>query len=211
MRSLPTEALSPHRLEKLEALLDADERATAARRVRATDRRDTVAAHGLLKELLGDWLGVAPADCRLRYGAAGEKPRLAKSSCHGIDVSMTHCDGLAACAAGLAGSVGIDAEPLDMNVDVALAADIFSTGEQRWLRCQPEGEVRANFLRLWTLKEAVIKADGRGLSLPLASFTLLPDPPRMIDAPSWMGAPSRWSLRQWMPTPRHIAAFAYRT
>lgn len=195
----------------LEALLDVDERRAAARLVRAADRRDVAAAHGLLRELLGEWLGLAPASCRLHYGAAGGKPRLATLSPCDIDVSITHCDGLAACAAGLAGAVGIDAEPLDRDVDVTLAADVFSAEERHWLHRQPAGEVKVNFLRLWTLKEAVIKADGRGLSLPLASFTVLPDPPRMVDAPSLIGAPPRWSLSQWMPTPRHIAAFAYRT
>ena len=55
-----------------------------------------------------------------------------------------------------------------------------------------------------------MKADGCGFGLPLDAFAVLPDPPRVIVAPSLMGGRSRWVLRQWTPTSGYVVALAYR-
>jgi 4'-phosphopantetheinyl transferase len=208
--TLATEKLSILRMSGLEALLDADERNYVARLAFAADCRDVIAAHGLLKEMLRDRFGLAPDDWRLSYGAPGTKPRLVGLSCAELDVNITHSRGMVACAVGTECLVGIDAEPLDRDVDLASATEILSADERCWLSRQPLSEAKGKFLRLWTLKEAVIKADGRGFGLPLDAFAVLPDPPRMIVAPPLMGGRSLWVLRQWMPTSGYVIALAYR-
>ncbi len=66
--------------------------------------------------------------------------------------------------------VGIDVEKIK-EVDFAIANRFFSAQEARDLFLK-EGEERKDyFFNLWTLKESYIKADGRGLSLPLNSFS----------------------------------------
>jgi len=57
-----------------------------------------------------------------------------------------------------------------------LAERFFSRPEVQWLRSQPASELIASFFSCWTAKEAYIKAQGEGLSMPLSSFGVLPVP-----------------------------------
>lgn len=61
--------------------------------------------------------------------------------------------------------VGIDAEPWQPAPDPVTSA--LSSAEVALLATRPESERSRGFLQLWTAKEAVAKADGRGLTLPL--------------------------------------------
>jgi 4'-phosphopantetheinyl transferase len=208
--SLATEALEFPAIRMLEAWLDPAERARARRLAVPTDRRDFIAAHGLLREMLGRTFELAPNELRLLPGARGAKPRMVAPGCIDLDVNISHCRGLVACIGGFGCSVGIDAEAFDLEVDTSLAEQFFSREEVRWLRSQPRRTASANFLRLWTLKEALAKADGGGLGIGLDRCVVLPDPPRLLALPPQMGAISEWILRQWTPTPRHVVAMACR-
>ncbi|WP_010250348.1 4'-phosphopantetheinyl transferase family protein [Acetivibrio cellulolyticus] len=66
--------------------------------------------------------------------------------------------------------VGIDVEKIH-DVDLNLSARFFSEEEHSYLITLDEKERREAFFELWTLKESYIKADGRGLSIPLNSFS----------------------------------------
>nr|WP_246294742.1 4'-phosphopantetheinyl transferase superfamily protein [Schlegelella koreensis] len=71
-----------------------------------------------------------------------------------VDISVSHADGLVACALSTAGAVGIDVEALG-----AANAEHFriylSEAERAWAGVSPE-----RFLAIWTRKEAVVKAAG---------------------------------------------------
>lgn len=67
--------------------------------------------------------------------------------------------------------VGIDVEIIKP-MDFKIAERFFSKDEYHSLMDQPE-EMKLNyFYRLWTLKESYIKAEGKGLSIPLDSFSI---------------------------------------
>jgi len=66
--------------------------------------------------------------------------------------------------------VGIDIEPLKP-VDYKLAESFCAKEEYLFLQQQPEETRLKHFYHFWTSKESYVKADGRGLSLPLASVT----------------------------------------
>jgi len=171
---METSAFSPDRWEHL--LPDA-ERRQAARFLHARDRRDYVAAHALTRSLLAS-LGLGEsADIDLISGPYG-KPRLAETN--GWRFNLTHTDGFVAVAAARNAEVGIDAEALDRaRVDPDLTETVFTESERETLEGPDSPAWRHDFFRLWTLKEAVIKMLGTGLSTPLDSFQVLGDPPQV--------------------------------
>lgn len=75
--------------------------------------------------------------------------------------------------------VGIDVEVLK-STQYDIAKRFFSEDEYAQLQKQPENEKQAYFIKLWTLKESYIKAVGKGLSIPLDSFTVSVENNRII-------------------------------
>jgi phosphopantetheinyl transferase len=70
---------------------------------------------------------------------------------------------------------------------------------------------RTTFLRFWTLKEAYIKADGRGVSLPLERIDVSASDGRLAvqdqATGEWRKCP-RWELRTLAPVPGYVTALA---
>lgn len=67
--------------------------------------------------------------------------------------------------------VGIDVEEIKAT-DFKIAERFFSPPEYRSLLEQPPGERLEYYYSIWTLKESYIKAKGKGLWIPLDSFTI---------------------------------------
>jgi len=67
--------------------------------------------------------------------------------------------------------IGIDIE-LVKNINLNVAKRFFSASEYNYLLTQPKEEQLDYFYKLWTLKESYIKAVGKGLSIPLNSFSI---------------------------------------
>ena len=158
---------------RFEPLLDADELARAGRFVFARDRQLFVAARGALRLLAGDYLGVSAASLRFEAGRFG-KPRLAEPE-RGLQFNVSHAGSHALLAFAADREVGVDVERVDDGRDVfGLAPTVFTASERRALGNVPPEERLAMFFRLWTGKEAVLKAAGGGLSIPLQDFSVAP-------------------------------------
>ena len=107
-----------------------------------------------------------------------------------LDVSLSHGAGWVAVAGYRHGRVGVDVEAV-REVTPALARRCLSTAELGWLgRARDARDRQRRFTRLWTAKEAYLKAIGTGLGLDPRSFTVdcsAPDP-RLLghDGPRWL-------------------------
>jgi 4'-phosphopantetheinyl transferase len=99
------------------------------------------------------------------YGPFG-KPSLPEGPCF----SLSHSGDLAVLAVDVS-PVGADTEPADRPWRPETARRVLTAAEQRHLA----GRGAEEFPRLWTRKEAVMKACGRGLALPASSFSVLDD------------------------------------
>ncbi|HEX2940144.1 MAG TPA: 4'-phosphopantetheinyl transferase superfamily protein, partial [Rhodopila sp.] len=82
----------------------------------------------------------------------------------------------------------------------------FRPEEVAWLGSLPEPQRVGGFLRLWTLKEAFIKATGEGLARDLASFWFAMGPPRIRFAGGGTEAAADWHFQQQVIGGRFIAA-----
>ena len=68
-------------------------------------------------------------------------------------------------------SVGIDIEKI-APIDFDVAKQFYSKTEYNALLSKDPGEAISFFYDIWTLKESYIKAAGKGLSIPLDSFSI---------------------------------------
>jgi 4'-phosphopantetheinyl transferase len=92
----------------------------------------------------------------LTYNAF-EKPHL---NLEGTDVqfSISHSRTLSVVAISIGQRVGVDIEHAD-RIDLPEAASVFTLEEQDWISNDSQ-----RFLTLWTRKEAILKAEGKGLN-----------------------------------------------
>lgn len=158
------------------SLLDARERARAASLTHRRDRSMYLAAHVGLRLLLGERLGVHPRDLRFgrdrcaHCGGPNGRPILVAGAGSGGQgapggpyFSLSHCAGIT--LIGVADVlVGVDVEPLPARRTVELCLARLHPREREELIRVRRAERPLEFCRLWTRKEAYLKALGTGLS-----------------------------------------------
>lgn len=88
------------------------------------------------------------------------------------DFSISHSGSMVWVALCQCASVGIDVEKIRPLPDAAELTSMLHPQEQKDLLSLPQAELQTAFYRCWTRKEAVIKAVGMGLSMPLKSFSV---------------------------------------
>jgi 4'-phosphopantetheinyl transferase len=163
--------------ESLLDLLDSVERERASRFKFPAPRNQFVISRALLRQALGRYLEIEARDIHFRTSANG-KPELAESNdLHFDDLhfNLSHTEGVTVFAIARRRQVGVDVERIRADTNaLELAERFFSPPEVRWLRSQPAAQHIPSFFTCWTAKEAYIKAQGEGLSLPLSSFGVLP-------------------------------------
>jgi 4'-phosphopantetheinyl transferase len=200
-------------LALLRDILADDERQRAERFHFEKDRRHFTAGRGALRILLAGYLGRRPEEVRFAYSNYG-KPRLADSDNRGhLRFNLTHSHGLALLAVTRGRDIGVDVERLrDMEHDgEPLAGRFFSPREAAVLRSLPPAMRREAFFHCWTRKEAYIKANGKGLSLPLDQFdvSLHPaEPAALLATQHDPPEARRWSLRSLLPSEGYVGALA---
>ncbi|ANM63055.1 L-aminoadipate-semialdehyde dehydrogenase-phosphopantetheinyl transferase [Arabidopsis thaliana] len=94
-----------------------------------------------------------------------------------LHFNISHTDSLISCGVTVHVPVGIDLEEMERKIKhdvLALAERFYSADEVKFLSAIPDPEVqRKEFIKLWTLKEAYVKALGKGFSgAPFNTFTI---------------------------------------
>jgi len=200
-------------LARLHEILADDERRRAERFYFENDRRHFTVARAAMRILLAGYLTRRPEKVNFAYGNYG-KPRLTdENNASPLRFNLTHSHGLALLAVTRGREIGVDVERLrDMEQDGELLAErFFSPREAAVLRSLPPQWRREAFFHCWTRKEAYIKAQGKGLSLPLDQFdvSLHPDEPAALIATQHDPQEAqRWSLRSLSPAEGYVGALA---
>lgn len=185
-------------------ILDRDELGRADRFAAAVLRRRFLARRVALRQILGGRLGVAPGRIALGSGAHG-KPRVLDPP--GPFFNLSHSGALALLAISGTGELGIDIEEVrEVPRWPNIVREFFDESERRAL-LRPDQTARA-FLAYWTRKEAVAKATGLALNLPLSSFSVADVVHRREGAISIPGVGGTWHVLDLVPGPEHIAALA---
>jgi 4'-phosphopantetheinyl transferase len=172
-----------------------------------------IAAHAALREILGRYLGAAPDRLELAYNAYG-KPELPAASAGGIQFNLAHSGAWALVAVSRFRPVGIDLERVRPLRDIdQLARNTFSARELASYEALPQEGRQLGFFACWTRKEAMIKAWGVGLSIPLHAFDVSVEPgvpAKLLGTRLEACDAHAWRLEDLRPAAGYIGALAAR-
>lgn len=132
----------------------------AERFVREEDRRRHLLGRGLVRVAVGAVMDCPPSAIEFETTPEG-KPMVRG----GPSFNLSHSGDVVAVALAESGRLGVDVEHMrDLRDLTALARTTFRTDELGALMAMPETSRFEAFYRIWTRKEAVLKALGHGLS-----------------------------------------------
>jgi 4'-phosphopantetheinyl transferase len=189
-------------------ILDQQERDRMQRFHFAPDRARYAVAHANLRRILGAYLRQPAAGLRFHTNGFG-KPELEHGdSSSSIHFSLSHSRSIALLAVANGRPVGVDVEDV-RPIEPEVADSHFSASERSQLN-QLQGDAwLLGFYRCWTRKEAILKAEGVGLSRSLDSFdvSLLPEErAKLLGTRQHFSYP--WTLHDLLPSEGKIGAVA---
>lgn len=138
------------------------------------DRNRFVARRGTLRQICSAYLGIEAGEIAFDCGPYG-KPYLTQTTGGDtLQFSTSHSHGTALYAVTLGREVGVDIERIRPDMAwQSVTTMCLSTREMAALRTLAPAEQSRAFFRLWTRKEAYIKARGTGLSTRLNQIDVL--------------------------------------
>ena len=171
------------------------------------DRISFATSHLNTRLLLAHYLGASPESLSIAQEAGG-KPHLIGAA-EQLCFNLSHCKDVGMLAVAWNIEVGIDVEqPRRVSPDVARR--YFSPVELRELSGLEGDQWRDGFLRCWTRKEALLKAEGIGLRIPLEAFdvSLAIDDPELLAVRPPAKFSHAWQLYDISPPLTYIACLA---
>lgn len=197
--------------QRAEAAPEQSERARAARLRFAADRQRQLQCRGVLRLLLASYLGQAPHAIEFTENEHG-KPALADVA--DLHFNVSHCHDLALIGLTRRAPIGVDVEAIRaLPGRSALISECLAADEQAWLARQPATAQQRDFFRLWSAKEALLKAIGSGLATAPASVAVALGEPgapaRVLSVAAEVGG-ADWSLFSDCSDGRHVVGVALR-
>ncbi len=198
--------------------LDDTEQRRAGRLRHAGDRHRFVTARSLLRLVLAERTGTPPSELRfdttcLRCGRDHGKPRLIGHR-GAVSFSIAHAGRRVVVAVADGAAVGVDVEGIGARDGAELTAisdSILTPTELAdYRRIAPSDRGRALAV-WWTRKEAVLKATGDGLTVPMLEVAVTaPDEPAALRSPrgDGGGAAAMVTMRDLDPGERSVACLA---
>lgn len=199
----------PVPLDLLTSVLAKSERERLQRYRSKEAATEFLASRGILRVLLGKYLGIDPRSVRLNFGPAG-KPRLDEVAHHeSVRFNISHAAGVCLLAFASRREVGVDLEVLKPAMDLTdLIPAVLSPTEEAEFWLLPEHLHSYAFLCAWTRKEAVLKALGEGLSVCPNAVEVSMDAqyPKLLRLPKHSTV--EWRLLHLEPVEGYVGAVA---
>ncbi len=148
-------------IETLSGYLDKSEKEAISKLKFEWLRNRAVISKGLLRALIAGYLGKHPSELKFSFNDFG-KPFLADTQ-EDLQFNLSHSDDVIVFAFTSGYSIGVDIERIKNIEDMAGVADIcFTKYENNWMH--KTVSLPETFYKIWTIKEAFIKAIGKGFS-----------------------------------------------
>jgi 4'-phosphopantetheinyl transferase len=162
-------AQTPAAIAGARARLSSGERSAADRFVFEADRVRSIVAHAAWRVLLARALDRLPGELRFDRTPLG-KPYVADAD---IQFNLSHSGDYSLVGICRDGEIGVDTELMRTLGDYRdVAKRFFAPQETAWIGAAPPEQQLVRFYRLWTVKEAFLKACGSGLSKPLSDVVV---------------------------------------
>ena len=201
----------PHLLDRYHALLTPEEHAKWQRYRFDKDKHQHLVTRALIRDTLSRYEPkVAPPDWRFELNPYG-KPAVANPLAQPLFFNLSHTQNLAALAITRTAEVGVDVEKVKPVEQVrGLAERCFADSEIQYVFSGDANSLMQRFFKLWTLKEAYIKARGCGMSLSLQSviFAPLAQPLTVNFDASHDDFPTAWRFGHWEIGSEHLLSMA---
>ena len=167
------------------------------------DRARFVIVRGVLRQILGSYLDLAPRRVPIVYGSWGKPMIEAAGGIPPLYFNVAHSGGLGLIAVACDCRVGVDLESVRPDFEwMTVARRYFSPRELSGILAAPSQQQAEAFFAGWTRKEACLKAIGCGLTGWLEEIEVSTDQRAgavLLAAPQEMLPVSRWRLVDLMP------------
>lgn len=151
--------------QQLEKIISTERREKIKKFYYEEDKKRSIMAEVLLRHSLKKDFGITREQVQFTKNRFG-KPLL--KNVEKIHFNLAHSGDWVVCGVSDA-PIGIDVEIKKTN-DLDVAKAFFTSSEYMDIVNQPKEQQLNHFYKLWTLKESYVKAEGKGLSIPLDSF-----------------------------------------
>ena len=199
-----------YQVQQLEETLSLEERSRADRFRLENDRNRFIVGHGILRRILGRYLGIEPHLLKFFRGAHGKPYLQNDSSSRLIHFNISHSGAIGLFVFTRNREIGVDVEKVRPIADLdRIVRSFFSERENTAFHMLPESQKTKAFYMCWVRKEAFIKAIGMGLYLPLDTFevSVAPDDPARLLSISGEAA-FRWTIYDIKPASGYVSAIA---
>ncbi|HEY5602552.1 MAG TPA: 4'-phosphopantetheinyl transferase superfamily protein, partial [Gammaproteobacteria bacterium] len=164
------ESLAKHR-EQLYAVLNEEEQTRAQRFINAAHGDNFRLVRGALRVCLGNYLSLPAETIRFTFNQYGKPEIDSAQNPRALRFNVSHSHHMAAFIFTLGKCVGIDIEFIKPLRNMhGLVKHVCGPRELEEFNALDIEERREAFFRLWTRKEAFIKAKGQGLSMGLRTI-----------------------------------------
>jgi phosphopantetheinyl transferase len=145
----------------LSTLICPDEITRAAGFKKNEDARRYLLRHGLLRAILGYYTHQEPVTIRFVMGTTGKPDLDPGANILNIRFSLSHTDEMVGIGISRRSNIGLDIVKIDYRYPFSDTGEyLFSPEERRWIAQTDPEDRRVRFFRIWSLKEALLKATG---------------------------------------------------
>jgi 4'-phosphopantetheinyl transferase len=177
--------LSRHECSEIKGLKDllSKEEISRLESMGSRERRSSfLAGRGALRLILSDLLDIPPYDIPISEGRSGRPELEAVPYKDRISLSLSHSGAWILIALREGGRIGIDLELARESQEYVMLARRFFHPDEASALSRLTGEYQKDlFYAIWTMKEACLKAAGRGIAGAMSSFSVLQLLEQVID------------------------------
>lgn len=192
-------ACDPGRMQEILSCLSRDELDRAARFLTENPRLEFLRGRHILRCLLAARLAVGPDRLIFGYGPYGKPFLRSPVTVQDLHFNISHSGGQIVIALCNGRRVGVDIERVVSEADwLSVARTQYSVAEVSYLMSLPMEQRASAFYRLWTCKEAFLKATGQGLNDNIAEIEVRLHPgqdPELKAPPSAANDHRTWLIR----------------